>query len=109
SLWAVLFPFQRFLIFLTNSVMITAYRERYNQEFSEDKYEGYLKELQGLYPGQLDFRVAESPVFVPPDFEEKIIAACDHIISTVSQPSYLKASERAIPPHLKVPGEDSFS
>jgi len=89
--------------------MITAYRERYNQEFSEDKYEGYLKELQGLYPGQLDFRVAESPVFVPPDFEEKIIAACDHIISTVSQPSYLKASERAIPPHLKVPGEDSFS
>jgi hypothetical protein len=87
--------------------MIPAFRERYNQEFTEEKYKAYLNGLDQLYPGHLEFRIAETPVFVPKDFMQKILDACESIVDVVTQPEYLKQSEKAIPEHLRVPNEDS--
>ena len=87
--------------------MVPELRRQYNQEFTEEKYQSYIKELQSLYPGHLDFRVAETPVFVPKDFEQKMLAACDAIIEVVSTPEYFRQSDKAIPPALNVPNEDS--
>jgi hypothetical protein len=87
--------------------MIPAFRERYNEEFTEEKYKAYLNGLDQLYPGHLEFRIAETPVFVPKDFMQKILDACESIVDVVTQPEYLKQSEKAIPEHLRVPNEDS--
>jgi hypothetical protein len=85
--------------------MIPAIRKRYNEEFTEEKYHQYLKGLDDLYPGNLQFRIAETPIFVPKTFTAKMLEACEHIIDILTTPQYKKASERAIPPHLKVPNE----
>lgn len=87
--------------------MIPALRKQYNQQFTKEAYESYLHDLQTIYPGQLDFRVAETPVFVPKDFTEKMCSACESIIEVISQPDYRRQSELAIPPHLRVPNEDA--
>ena len=55
-------------------------------------------------PGQLDFRIAETPVFIPKDFTQKMLSACDSIIDVITQPEYHQQSEKAIPSHLRVPG-----
>jgi hypothetical protein len=86
--------------------MIPELRKQYNQEFTEEKYHSYIEDLQSLYPGHLDFRVAETPVFVPKDFEQRMLAACDAIIDVVSTPEYFKQSERSIPASLYVPNEN---
>ncbi len=86
--------------------MIPELRKKFNGSFTEEKYRSYLKELEALYPGQLDFRVAESPVFVPKAFEQKILSACESIIDIILTPEYYQQSRRAIPEHLKVPNED---
>lgn len=86
--------------------MVPELRKQYNQQFSKEKYEAYVSAAQGLYPGHLDFRLAETPVFVPKDFTEKILSACEHIIDVVSTPEYRRQSEDAIPAHLRVPDED---
>ncbi len=88
--------------------MIRALRQEYNKAFTESKYKDYLKELNDLYPGQLDFRIAESPVFVPRDFEEKMLSACESIIDVIKKPSYQQQSEKAIPAALCVPGDESI-
>jgi hypothetical protein len=87
--------------------MVPELRRKYNQEFTEEKYRNYINALQNVFPGQLDFRIAETPVFVSRDFTNKMISACEHIVDVVSQPSYHRQSEKAIPAHLKVPGEDA--
>lgn len=87
--------------------MIPAIREKYNDQFTKEKYEGYLHDLNNLYPGHLDFRVAETPVFIPKDFTAKMFSACDHIIDVISTPEYYQQSEKAIPTHLRVPNEDA--
>lgn len=83
-------------------------REKYNKEFTKEKYDAFIHELEQVYPGQLEFRVAETPVFVPKDFTKKMMDACNAIIDTVQKPEYVAASENAIPASLKVPNENKF-
>lgn len=87
--------------------MVSEIRKNYNAGFSEEKYRLYIKELENIYPGQLDFRIAETPVFVSKPFSEKMISACEAIVDVITRPEYQAVSEAAIPGHLKVPNEDA--
>src|SRR5579875_2881563 len=87
--------------------MVTEIRKAYNAQFTKDKYQSFVNALANVYPGQLDFRVAETPVFVPKSFTEKMLSACESIIDVITQPGYQQKSERAIPPHVRVPNEDA--
>lgn len=86
--------------------MIPSIRQQYNSAFTEEKYNAYLQDLAAVFPGQLDFRVAETPVFIPGEFWQKMQAACEHIVDIISTPAYYKQSEKAIPAHLRVPNEE---
>lgn len=86
--------------------MVPDIRKRYNELFTEEKYKAFLNDLENVYPGKLDFRIAETPVFVPKDFTEQMLSACDHIMDTIESEKYKKQSERAIPSDLLVPGQD---
>lgn len=86
--------------------MVPELRQNYNQQFTEEKYRAYISDLENIFPGQLDFRVAETPVFVSKEFTDKILSACESIIDVVTKPEYHKRSEKAIPAHLRVPNED---
>ena len=87
--------------------MVPALRKQFNEAFSEEKYEAYINDLSKIYPGHLDFRVAETPVFIPKWFTQKMLDACEAIVDVIKAPEYLKESERAIPPSLRVPTEDA--
>ena len=88
--------------------MVPALREQFNHDFTEEKYQEYIHDLSQLYPGHLDFRVAETPVFIPKWFTKKMLDACETIIDVIKDQKYLQQSEKAIPSQLKVPGENSF-
>jgi hypothetical protein len=85
--------------------MVPLLRRKYNEQFSRDKYGSYINDLANIYPGQLDFRVAETPVFVPKEFTDKMLSACESIIDLITQTEYHRQSDNAIPADLKVPGE----
>jgi hypothetical protein len=87
--------------------MVPALRKQYNEQFTKEKYEAYMQDLNNIFPGQLEFRVAETPIYIPKAFKEKVLAACESIIDVITTPAYHSQSQRAIPDHLKVPNEDS--
>ena len=87
--------------------MVPALRRKFNEEFTEEKYRAYVKDLENVYPGHLEFRIAETPVFVSKEFTQKIISACESIVDVISQRSYHEQSIKAIPRQLFVPGEDA--
>jgi hypothetical protein len=86
--------------------MISALRKKYNQEFNTEKYNDFVKELSNIYPGQLDFRVAETPLFIPKWFTEKMLVACEAIIDKITTSDYYKKSDKAVPVSFRVPNED---
>lgn len=67
-----------------------------------------LKELDDLHPGAIEFRLAETPVFIPKDFTDKMIAACESIVDLITDPSFLNITAGGIPEQDKVPGNYGF-
>lgn len=88
-----------------NTIMIPAQRQKYNQQFSEEKYQNFISELEKGYPA-IPFRVAETPVFVPKALKEKLIAAGEEIINLIKQPNFKELTQKSIPADWKVPNEN---
>ncbi len=89
--------------------MIPAMREWFNSHFTEDMYKAYLDELNALHPGAIEFRVAETPIFVDKAFAGKMISACESIVDVITQYNFKSLTAHAIPEDVKVPGENDHS
>ena len=85
--------------------MIAAVRKAYNDQFSENKYQHFMSELDGLYNHKITFRVAESPIFVGKEFKKKLLKASDEIFDFLVRPDLKERTKKAIPPSLFVPNE----
>ncbi|MEP6927087.1 MAG: hypothetical protein ABI834_05590 [Ginsengibacter sp.] len=89
--------------------MISKLREQFNQNFTHKKYEEFLSDLDSKHPGDLVFRIAETPIFVPKDFTEKILKACENIVDFITEPGFKKLTDRAIPQGENVPNENDHT
>jgi hypothetical protein len=89
--------------------MVPAIRKAYNQAFSPAAYQAYLHDLNNLHPGALEFRVAETPVFIDKGFKEKVLDACEAIVDVICQPDFMAKSAIAIPANVNVPNETGHS
>ncbi len=87
--------------------MIKNVRSEFNQQFSEEKYQSFLKELEHAHPGMLDFRVAETPIYIPEDFTQKMLNACDEIMELIGADNFKEITNRSIPEEYNIPGEES--
>ena len=87
--------------------MIPHLRVLFNDSFTEEKYQSFLKDLNAKHPGAIEFRVAETPVFVPDDFRDKMISACESIVAIISAPGFKAGSDKAIPPGDFVQGDET--
>lgn len=88
--------------------MIPALREKFNSEFTEEKYKAFLDDLDRHHPGAIVFRVAETPVFVPKAFTGQMVDACESIVDFILRPDFCKLTDRAIPASENVPGESGL-
>lgn len=89
--------------------MISKLREQFNQNFTQKKYEEFLKDLDSKHPGDIMFRIAETPIFVPKDFTEKMLKASETIVDFIVDPGFKKLTDRAIPEGENVPGENDHT
>ena len=89
--------------------MIKELRQQFNTNFTKEKYDAYMAKLENLHPGSLDFRNAETPVFIPKDFTKKMLDACEDIIDVIIHPKFIELTGRGIPANVKVPNEDAHS
>ncbi len=83
-------------------------REQFNKNCSIEKYENYLQGRNALHTGVIDFRIAETPVFIPKGFAEKMLNACEYIIDLVVSPEFKKLTDNAVPQEQNVPNESEF-
>jgi glutathionylspermidine synthase len=89
--------------------MVPAIRKEFNKKFSPEKYKAFLDELNAVHPDAIEFRVAETPVFVPKYFTEKILEACESIVDIIIDPRFKHLTRNAIPKNVTVPGENAHT
>lgn len=89
--------------------MIPSVRASYNAAFSEEKYQQFIDTIHQDWPNQLEFRIAESPIFVPASLREKLTTACESFIDIIAAPDFKTKTDAAIPSHQRVPNENSHT
>lgn len=89
--------------------MIPSIRKSFNDAFTEERYQAFLQDLYQQFGHEIEFRIAETPVFIPKALGQKLFDACDHIVSVIRQDDFMAKTARAIPNGKSVPAEDGHT
>ncbi|HEY6141190.1 MAG TPA: hypothetical protein VI670_25825 [Thermoanaerobaculia bacterium] len=84
------------------------YRALFNRQFTQERYAWMQSELSRRLECEFEFRLAETPLFLPADFRERIADAARAILAQLSDPARIAAMKRAIPPRWDTPGMDAL-
>ena len=88
--------------------MIPELRRAYNPGFSEERYRAYARRLAERGGMEIPFRLAETPVFLPPALRDEMVEASLEIFRQLSTPAALQRSLAAVPQRFDVPGCDDL-
>ena len=89
--------------------MIKELREKYNREFDESKYNEFIETLNTENGSKIEFRIAETPIFLSKEFKKKVFTAVNEIVSVITTDSYLDQVNHAVPSSLLVPNETPYA
>jgi hypothetical protein len=86
--------------------MIPALREEFNRNYTPEKYQRLLQDLDKACGTHIGFRVSETPCFVPKSLLELMAQYGRELVAQlVDNPEYRRASDASVPPQYKVPNE----
>ena len=89
--------------------MISQLRQQFNSDFTENKYQKFISQIHADWPSQLEFRVAETPVFIDKALKGKLIAACESFVDVIVSPDFKARTDAAIPVNQNVPNENAHT
>lgn len=85
--------------------MVPSIRQAYNQAFTQERYEAFVKYLNDKFNYEIEFRIAETPFFCDKAFTKKLIEGGEQIVDVICRQNIKQLTQRAIPPQFNVPGE----
>ena len=87
--------------------MLEPYRADFNARFTEQKYAELLRELDRQTHTKVEFRVCETPVFLPVELMDRMVAAARELtLALVEDAAYMRASDAAVPAAYRVPNDN---
>ena len=85
--------------------MVPLIRESFNNTFTNEKYENYLKQINSKHTDAIEFRLAETPIFLDKLFTQKMLSTCESIVDVLLQPNFKALTKNAVPAALNVANE----
>ena len=80
-------------------------RQKFNADFTPEKYAALLRCVNEATKWPADFRIAESPIFLTREFTNEAVYAANEIAAQTQTPEFAMHASSAIPPGLEVPNE----
>ncbi|MGH9497489.1 MAG: hypothetical protein ACRD3B_21000, partial [Candidatus Sulfotelmatobacter sp.] len=86
--------------------MIPSVRKPFNEQFTPDKYQTFLRRIDDACGTHVPFRLSETPCFFPKSLLDGMAQDGKELIrQLVDSPEYRAKSDQAVPPQFKVPNE----
>jgi hypothetical protein len=86
--------------------MIPSLRKAFNDGFTPEKYQTFLKRMDDVCGTHVQFRLSETPCFFPKPLIDRMAAdGAELIRQLVDNPEYVAKSDEAVPSEFKVPNE----
>lgn len=85
--------------------MIPDVRAEFNAKFRQETYDAFLRDLNTAVKYPADFRVCETPIFLPREFVNALLTASNQVIDVTRRSDYRAQVAQAIPPGYAVRNE----
>jgi len=86
--------------------MIPSLRRQFNQQFTPEKYQQFVKHIDQVCGTHVQFRLSETPCFFPKELIDRMARDGEALIrQLVDSRGYRKKSDEAVPPEFQVPNE----
>lgn len=86
--------------------MIPSLRRQFNQNFTPEKYQAFLRRVDDICGTHVQFRLSETPCFFPKPLLDRMAKDGEELIrQLVDSPEYRTKSDEAVPAEFKVPNE----
>ena len=86
--------------------MIPSLRRQFNDRFTPEKYQTFLRRIDDACGTHVQFRLSETPCFFPKSLLDRLAEAGKGLLrQLVDNPEYRTKSEESIPAEFKVPNE----
>ena len=85
------------------------YRQLFNEQFSEEKYNSLIEDITSDFDYKPTFRIAESPFFIPNDLKNQLIQGCQEVIDFIQKEDFIAITNKALELNRKVPNEDNHT
>ena len=86
--------------------MIPSLRQQFNDSFTPEKYQAFLRRVDEACGTHVQFRLSETPCFFPKPLLNQMASDGQELIrQLVDNPAYRAKSDEAVPPEFKVANE----
>lgn len=89
--------------------MISKYRELFNAQFTEKKYQEFKDDIASDFNYLPTFRLAETPFFISKELQSQLIEGCNEVINFIQKEDFKLLTNRSLELNIKVPNEDEHT
>jgi hypothetical protein len=85
------------------------YRQQFNDNFTNEKYDNFIDDITSDFDYKVTFRIGETPFFIPNDLKNQLLEASQEVISFIQKEDFNKLTNKALELNRKVPNEDNHT
>lgn len=89
--------------------MIPKYRDVFNSQFTEKKYQEFKDDIASDFNYTPTFRIGETPFFISNELKAQILEGCADVIKLIQQKDFKKLTDKSLELNHKVPNEDEHT
>ena len=89
--------------------MIDKYRQLFNSQFTEKKYQEFKDDIASDFDYAPTFRIGETPFFISNELKEQMMEGCEDVIKLIQQKDFKELTEKSLELNQKVPNEDEHT
>ena len=89
--------------------MIPKYRELFNAQFTDQKYQEFKDDIASDFDYVPTFRLGETPFFISNELKSQLIEGSNEVIALIQQERFKSLTNKSLELNYKVPNEDKHT
>ncbi|MNP99827.1 hypothetical protein D3C85_124620 [compost metagenome] len=89
--------------------MISKYRELFNAQFTEQKYQEFKDDIASDFDYMPTFRIGETPFFISNELKNQLVEGSNEVIALIKQGDFKYLTDKSLELNIKVPNEDEHT
>lgn len=89
--------------------MNSKYRQLFNDNFTVEKYNAFIDDINADFDYHVTFRIGETPFFITNELKAQLLEGCQQVIDFIKRDDFKSLTDRALELNRKVPNEDQHT